>query len=577
MSNERKTIGNGISLGEARERGLRWGVILIPTLIFAIIVIIGFINSEVFIGFLWEIFEKIMVNFGWLISLGCLSFVAFMIITIVTPIGNIRFGGKDAKPEYSTWNWWAISLCAGIGTGIVLWGPVEPLMLAMAPVKSLGAEPGTINAAIWAMVKSFLHWTFTPYAIYVTVAIPTAYAVYNMKKKYNVSSGFTPLLGKTAEKTSFSAIVDTLTVFAITGGVAGSLGYGIMQISSGIGGLANIPVTPIMWVLVAAAIIIAYNISSITGLDKGIKWLSDKNAWLFILLLIFVFLFGPKAFTLNLGTESFGKFINSFIETSTFTNPFSDTDTATLVGNSWPQNSELWPQWWDMYWFTDWLSFGPIVGLFCIKMAKGRTIREFVIVNWLLPALFGVIWFTIFGGAALDIQFNPQKYVNMDLMGYATLNDYMGAFGYESVMLKVLEAFPLFSLTKPIMLIIVSLSFVTLADSMTSTVSLMTIKRNEDVKEAPSIIKLSWGLLMGCTSIVFVLNGGLDGIKVVKTIAGFPILFVEIAIMLCFLIYIVKHARSGKFEKEIKGGLPEDIEKEVGGITQIQENKSANL
>jgi choline-glycine betaine transporter len=342
-----------------------------------------------------------------------------------------------------------------------------------------------------------------------------------------------------------------------------------MQIGSGIGSIFGIPVTAVIWFFVALVIIVAYNISSITGLDKGIKWLSDKNAWLFIALLVLVFIVGPKAFVLNLGTQSVGQYFSNFINSSLFTAPFHDAasplagEAATMVGNTWPAGSDLWPQWWDMYWFTDWLSFGPIVGLFLVKLAKGRTVRQFVIVNWVLPSLFGLIWFSIFGGLALDIQFNIAKYPGVDLMGQASLFAYMKEFGYESLMLKVLEAAPLAVLLKPIMLIIVGLSFVTLADSMTSTISLMTIRNNEGVKEAPMPLKLGWGLLMGATSFIFVLNGGLDGIKVVKTIAGFPILFVEIAITITFLIYIIKRSSTGHFKYEAAGMIPDEADKAV--------------
>ncbi|MDR1249107.1 MAG: BCCT family transporter [Treponema sp.] len=569
MSDSEKGIGNGISFKAARKRGLRMGVILFPVLIFGFLVLMGFLNASAFTGFLWDVFLKIMVNFGWLIDLGCLGFVVFMVILLITPIGNIKFGGKSAKPEYDRWNWWAISLCAGIGTGIVLWGPVEPLWLAMEPAKGMGLAPGSQGAALWAMEKSFLHWAFTPYAIYITVAVAAAYVVFNMNEKYNISSSFAILMGKKANSTVFSGIVDALTVFAITGGVAGSLGYGIMQIGSGIGSIAGVPVTPIIWFFVALAIIIGYNISSITGIDKGIKWLSDKNAWLFIALLVVMFIIGPKAFTLNLGTQAAGQYFNNFISSMTFTNPFHDAAApvagvaVTLADNAWPAGSDLWPQWWDMYWFTDWLSFGPIVGLFLVKLAKGRTIREFVVVNWVLPSAFALIWFSIFGGLAIDIQFNPAKYTAVNLLGQPDLFAYMKEFGYESLMLKVLEAAPLAALLKPIMLVIVALSFVTLADSMTSTVALMTIKNNEGVREAPMQIKLGWGVLMGATSFIFVLNGGLDGIKVVKTIAGFPILFLEIAICVTFLVYIIKRAQSGHFKYEAAGMLPAEADQAV--------------
>ena len=172
-----------------------------------------------------------------------------------------------------------------------------------------------------------------------------------------------------------------------------------------------------------------------------------------------------------------------------------------------------------------------------------------MVINWVVPSFFGIIWFAIFGGLSLDIQYNYAAYAGrVNLEGCASLFDYMQQYGNEAMMLKVIEAIPLAFIIKPIILVLMILSFVTLADSMTSTVSLMTIKNNIGVNEAPAQIKLMWGLIMGVTSLVFTLTGGLEGIKIVKTIAGFPILIVGIAMMIMFIVYIIKHGK----DKEVK-------------------------
>lgn len=541
---EEESAELSINLKEAKKRGIRWGVILTPVIIFVTLIVIGFVNPDTFISILWGVFEKLMVNGGWLVSLGCLAFVIFLVVLLFHPIGKIKFGGKNAKPKYSTWNWWAISLCAGIGTGIVFWGAVEPLLFAMEPAPGMHLTPATSESVMWAMRTSYLHWTFTPYAIYITFGVIIGFAYYNLKKPYNVSSGFSPLMKEKAHGKFFSGLIDAVTVFAITGGVAGSLGYGLLQISSGANTIFNIPSNPLTYAVIALIIVVAYNTSSLTGMDKGIRWLSDKNAWMFIALMVFTLFFGPLEYIMNMLTQSVGSFLPNFVEAMTFTNPFPDA--AVVTGSAWTENSSLWTQWWDQYWFVDWLSFGPIVGIFLIKLSYGRTIREFIVVNWLLPSLFGILWFAVFGSLALDIQFNPAAYPNVDLMGCANLYEFMKQFGNEAVMLKVLEALPLAQIIKPIMLVLITLSFVTLADSMTSTVALMTIKRNKGVKEAPATMKLGWGILMGVTSLIFVLNGGLEGIKVVKTLAGFPILFIEIAMLILFIIYMIKKRKSKK-------------------------------
>ena len=539
--------GINLTLKQAFERGIRPAVILVPVIIFVTLIAIGIVDSGTFLTMLNAFFSSLMVNGSWLVSIGTLGFVLFMLLILVHPIGKVKLGGKDAKPEYSLWNWFAISLCAGIGTGIVFWGAVEPLRFAVEPQLSTGITPNTRESVIWSLSKSYLHWSFAPYATYVIFGIIIAYAYYNLHKSYSISSGFAPLLGATSEKKWFRGIIDTLTVFAITGGVAGSLGYGLLQIGSGLNTVFGIPAETPLYVGICVVIVVAYNTSSITGMDKGIKWLSDKNAWMFLILMVLAFLAGPSQWICNLLTESLGSFLPNFFESITAVSAF--TDAGEVAGSVWHKASDMWPQWWDEYYFVDFLSFGPITGLFLIKLAKGRTLREFVVINWVVPSFFGIIWFAIFGGLSLDIQYNYAAYAGrVNLEGCASLFDYMQQYGNEAMMLKVIEAIPLAFIIKPIILVLIILSFVTLADSMTSTVSLMTIKNNIGVNEAPAQIKLMWGLIMGVTSLVFTLTGGLEGIKIVKTIAGFPILIVGLAMMIMFIVYIIKHGK----DKEVK-------------------------
>jgi len=536
-----------LSMKEAIKRGLRPGVMLTTLLIFGTLIAIGTVNGDSFITMLNAVFSSLMVNGGWLISLGTLGFIVFLLIIIFHPIGNVKLGGKDAKPEYSIWNWFAISLCAGIGTGIVFWGPVEPLKFAVQPQASTGIVGGTRDAVIWALSKSYLHWSFAPYAEYAIFGVIIAFAFYNLGASFSVSAGFTPLLGETAEKKWFRGTIDSLTAFAITGGCAGSLGYGLLQISSGLNTLFGIPKGTWTYIIICLAIVVTFTISSISGMNKGIRWLSDKNAWMFMGLMILAFLFGPGQWICNLFVESIGDFLGGFVQNITAVSAFNDAGQA--VGSVWHKSSEMWSQWWDQYYFVDFLSFGPIVGLFSIKLAKGRTLREYVVMNWAVPAIFGIIWFAIFGGLALDIQYNYSAYAGViDLQGCASLFDYMQQFGNEAMMLKVIEVIPFSSVLKPLVLLLVVLSFVTMADSTTSTVSLMSIVDNKGVEEAPIGIKLFWAIIMGAASLIFTLTGSIDGIKIVKTIAGFPILIMGIAMVVMFIIYIIKHGR----DKEIK-------------------------
>ncbi|SDO63268.1 BCCT family transporter [Eubacterium maltosivorans] len=492
--------------------------VAIPLVLMGAVLIMGIVDPN-FADTMTNLFLGLMHGGGWLVALGILLFIGFLVFVYIHPIGNTKFGGTDAKPKYSTWNWWAISLCAGIGTGIVFWGATEPLSIAFTPPASAGVEPGSYAAIIWSMAKCFQHWSFQPYSIYAVAGICCGYAYWNMGKDYASSAGLCYFKNGKDLNSKFSAILDGIVLFAIVGGTAGSLGWGLLQIGSGLNFVFNIEPGPMVWTAIAVVIIISYTISSSTGLDKGIQWLSDKNAWFFIALLIFVFICGPWQYICNLTVESFGYYINNIISLTSYTSP----DILPLA------EAEMWPQWWDLYWMTDWLSFGPIVGLFLVKMAYGRTIRQFITVNVILPSLFGVIWFGIFGGFAINVQ----------LTGAYDLVTYYADAGAEAFMMKFFDFVPGSEIIRVLMLILIALSFITLADSMTSTISQMSMKQSAGMKEAPLPVKVFWGVLIGAVSVLFVVTGGINGIKIVKTIAGYPMLFIEIAMIIGFLKYFL--------------------------------------
>ena len=501
---------------------IRPAVLLVPTAIFLVVIILGILDGTTFIKVLTSAFETMMSGFGWFVSITMLLFIVFCLVVMFGPMGKIRLGGPNAKPKMTYWQWFAVALTAGIGTGVVFWGAVEPLLFTMEPAPSLGLEAGSNEAVIWAMRTTFLHWTLTPYAIYVAFGIVMAYVIYNMRKPFNVSSGLVPLFGDRILKSKFGGIVDVLTVFALVGGVAGSLGYGILQLGSGISVVFGIDTNVILYILIAFVIFLAYTATSISGLNKGILWLGDKNSWFFIFMLVFLLVVGPGTYIGNLFTQSIGSYVNHFVESMTFTAPFAD--------------SQLWPQWWDMYWWVDWLCYGAIMGLFLVRLGYGRTLKEFVFVNWVMPSAFGIVWFSIFGGTVLY----GQMYQGIDYYG---LYQQKGA---EAMTLAVFEHVPFSGIIRPFMLLIIAISFVTLANSMISTISSMTLKESSESEEAPFWLKLIWGVIIALASLVFTLTGGIEGIKFVKTFAGFPIIIVGWLVIVGFLKYMAKRPKDDR-------------------------------
>ncbi|UQZ87850.1 BCCT transporter [Deltaproteobacteria bacterium Smac51] len=512
--------GEDLMSGQKTKLQLRWGVILFTTIIMGSALIMGFVDPKGFNEFFTGIFLALLKNGGWFVLLATLLFLTFMVFLLIHPAGKIRFGGEEAKPEFSLWEWFSISMCAGVGVGLLMWPGAETIYLIVTPAVSAGLESGSQAAAVWALAKVFLHWTFAPYAIYIVSGIVIGYAYYNLGRGFTVGAGLYPLMGPAAER-RFGGVIDAITVFAVVGGIAGTFGYGILQIGSGLDYVFGLTPSVTVWIAICAAIVMAYVASSISGIYRGIRRLSTLNMYLFVFLLAFALIFGPTAFMLNMTTESLGFFVNNFITLSTFTDPFQN---------------DLWPQWWDMYWFVDWASFAPILGVFLARAAYGRTIRQFVRYNFILPALFGLLWFGVFGSFTIYLELTKG----------AGLGELMTAKGMEVVTLRLLDFLPLVDIIRPLFLITLCISFITLADSMTSTIASLSLVKDTTSRrevEAPTILKLFWGVIIGATSLVYMINGGIDGLKVVKTIAGFPIIFLETAMIIGFVGYFINQRK----------------------------------
>lgn len=483
---------------------LRMSIFMPMSIIFILAIVTGIMAPEAFFKAENSIAEFAFVNFGWLFQISGNIFLFMCLYLMFSKYGNIKLGGKDAKPELSYWSWFAISLCAGIGTGVLFWGVVEPLTHMYAPPEILGLAPGSEAAAMFSMTQTLIHWTYIPYAMYAIAGVGIAYAVYNAKLPFQVSSTLYPIFGKKIQG-AVGAVVDNVCLFAIAGGVAAILGVGTMQIGSGLNILTGIQTGKVLWTAIVALIVATYIISSYTGLHKGIRWLSDNNAKLFLVMMTFIFIFGPTRFILNFGTQSTGHFIQNFFERTHFLSPIDGSP---------------WPRWWPIYYWAIWLAYAPLSGMFFARISKGRTIKEFMMVNLVLPATFGLIWFSVFGGSAIHLQMNG-----------AQIFEAMQASGNEVAIFTFLKSFPASGLTSWIYIVAIFVSIVTLADSMTSTISsLSTSAYNNAEQEAPGKVKIFWGVVMSSLAIINLLSAGgkisgIDATKQISTVAGFPILF----------------------------------------------------
>lgn len=495
--------------------------IMIPmTLIFLLVIILGVIKPDTLYNIENDIVTFATKSFGWLFQLSAVLFLFICIWIIFSKYGSIRLGGEDAKPTMSYWNWFCISLTAGIGTGILFWGIAEPITHFMNPPKALGIIPGSEAAAMFSMNTSFTHWTFYPYSMYAISGVCIAFAIYNMKLPCRVSSVLYPLFNK---KVSYGveSLVDNICLFAMAGGVAAILGVGTMQISKGLNIILGVPNNKFTWIIIVTMIVITYIVSSITGIDKGIKWISDKNTKLFIGLMVFVFILGPTSFILSLGTQSIGNFASNFLQISTYLSPIDGSD---------------WPRWWPIYYWAIWLAYAPLNGMFFAMISKGRTIREFMVMNLIIPALFGMLWFIIFGGAAIHQQ-----------LSYGQLWAEIQNSGMEVSLFAFLTKYPFTKILSIFFILAIFISIVTMCDSVTTTVSTLSIKTYKDEKiKTPYKINIFWGILMASMAIVNLICAGgkisgIDATKQIATVAGFPILFFMLTLAFCLIKMLVKH------------------------------------
>lgn len=499
------------------NRQFRPVVMSITVVLFALMLVAIVANAEVFYDVLNNlVMVNLMNGLGWGTSLVLLFMVALSIFFMFSKYGNIKFGGPNAKPKFSYIQWFGISLCTGIGAGVVFWGAAEPLLFTMEPDPATGIESGSNQALLWGMKKCFMQWGLTPYASCVVTGVILSYFILNKGAPFRTSTLLIPLFGKNVTDSRWADIFDAWCAFALTAAVAGGLGYGAMQLSTAVDAFAGISPSLTIYIAIIVVMFVCYNASAISGLRNGITKLSNWNTQFFFILLAFVLITGPTAYIGNLFTESLGGYLNDFLYNSLNTSPY-------VNGSGWPQS-------WDMYWWVDWMAYAPLLGLFMVRVAYGRTIRQFILVEWLFPALFGISWFAVFGGTILHAQLFDNAY------------DFYSLYvekGAEALTLSMFNVLPLSTIAKIFMLVIITISLVTQCDSMTVTLAGMCYKGADEKTEAPVVLKLFWGTVFAVIAVVFISLGGIDGVKTIKSFAGIPMTFIVLILVCAFLRFLI--------------------------------------
>ncbi len=460
-----------------------------------------------------ELFDKIFKffigNFGWAYMICVAGFVLFCLTVAFSRFGNIRLGKDDEKPEFSLTAWFAMLFAAGMGIGLVFWGVAEPIYHFSGPPF---AEPKTPAAAMEALRTTVFHWGLHPWACYATVALVLAY--FQFRKGYPglISATLTPLIGEKAAQGAPGKAIDSLAVVTTLFGVATSLGLGALQVTTGLDLMYGIGKGTTVSIVVIAVVTAFYITSAVTGINKGIRILSNTNMVMAFGLMLLILLLGPTRYILNSLIESIGNYLQNIVWLSFFVD--ANGAVAKHTGYDWSGT-------WTIFYWAWWLTWAPFVGVFIARISRGRKIREFVLGALLAPTLLCAIWFNILGGSAIFLELNGTPGI-----ADATTKD------VTTAIFTLYNNFNMSAFLSLISMVIVSIFFITSADSATFVVGMMTSHGSLEPKTG---LKVFWGLVCSSIAAMLLVAGGLKAVQTVSFVVSFPFMILMIFMVWSFV------------------------------------------
>ena len=467
-------------------------------------VVWGFVSTETLGSASASGLDWVVHNMGWLFSLVASGFVAFVIWLAAGKFGRIPLGRDDEQPEFRTISWIAMMFSAGMGIGLMFYGVSEPVSHFVTPPPGTGAE-GNPEAVQNAMATTLFHWTLHPWAIYAVVGLAVAYGVFRRGRSLLISSAFTPLLGERRTAGPAGRVIDILAIFATLFGSAASLGLGALQIGSGLEIVAGLDRTGNgILVAIITVLTLCFILSAVSGVSKGIQWLSNTNMVLAVVLAVFVFVVGPTVFILNLVPTAVGSYFQDLAMMS------ARTDAA--GGDA----MQTWLSGWTIFYWAWWVSWTPFVGMFIARISRGRTIRQFVTGVLLVPSLVSLVWFAIFGGAGIFTQRNGT--------------DLAGAETPEATLFSMLDTMPLSTVTSVLVMLLVAIFFISGADAASIVMGTLS-ERGTLVPSRPTVI--FWGAATGAVAAVMLVVGGADalsGLQNITIVAALPFVLVMVGL-----------------------------------------------
>ncbi|MGA5881119.1 BCCT family transporter [Streptomyces cellulosae] len=453
-----------------------------------------------------SLLSGLMHNGGWGFVLAASGFVVFALWLAASRYGRITLGAEGEEPEFRTVSWVAMMFSAGMGIGLMFWGVSEPLAHFDTPPPGTAPEDSGDRMAT-AMATTLFHWTLHPWAIYAVVGLAIAYSTFRRRRRQTVSAVFTPLIGEKHANGAGGRVIDVLAIIATVFGSAASLGLGALQIGSGIEKLNWLEkVGTGLLVSIIAVLTVAFVASAVSGVEKGIQWLSNTNMVLALILAVFVFVAGPTVLVLDLLPTSVFSYLGDLPEMAGRTDISGGEGVADWLGS------------WTVFYWAWWISWTPFVGMFIARISRGRTIRQFVGGVILVPSAVSLVWFAIFGGSAMRLQ-------EQNRLGDETTP--------EGRLFAVLQEFPVATATSLLVMVLVGIFFVSGADA--ASVVMGTLSQKGSLEPSRWAV-VFWGVVTGAVAAIMLLVGSgqgdaLTGLQNLTILAAAP--FVVVMIFMC--------------------------------------------
>ncbi len=490
---------------EDENAKIDWSIVVPLVVIVAAVVLWGLLGGASFIDFAGASFSWVMNNIGWAFVLFGSIFVIFVIVIAFSKFGEIKLGGADEQPEFKTTSWIAMMFAAGMGIGLMFYGASEPLSFYRNGVP--GHEANEVGTA---MAQTMFHWTLHPWALYAIMGLAIAYSTFRLGRRQLLSSAFVPLIGEKLAKGWLGKLIDGFAIFATIFGTACSLGLGALQITAGLraSGLVDNPGSGLTAGIVAV-LTLAFLLSAMSGVGRGIQILSNVNMVIAAALAIFVFVLGPTVAQLNMLPTAIGQYFNQFFEMAARTAESADGTAGEWLGG------------WTIFYWAWWISWSPFVGTFLARISRGRTIREFCVGVMVVPSLLSTIWFAIFGGTAIKFEQDGRSI--------------FGEGGTEEQLFNLLHQLPGGQIMGFAALLLLATFFITSADSASTVMASLSQNGKSDAK--PWLAGI-WGVATAFVGLTLLLAGGskaLNALQSVTIVAATPFLFILIGLMFAFV------------------------------------------